>query len=72
MRHRFTTVVLGAALFMLLAGTATVAASTKHATASSYNVGIVYSRTGLSPRTARSTSRASSTESSTRPRERAW
>jgi branched-chain amino acid transport system substrate-binding protein len=32
---------------MLLGGTATVAARTHHAAASSYNVGIVYSRTGL-------------------------
>jgi branched-chain amino acid transport system substrate-binding protein len=47
MRHRFTKVLLGAALFVLLGGTATVAAKSHHATASSYNVGIVYSRTGL-------------------------
>src|SRR3954452_21891187 len=49
MRHRFTKVLLGAALFMLLGGTATVAArsqSSSHA-AASYNVGVVYSRTGL-------------------------
>jgi branched-chain amino acid transport system substrate-binding protein len=46
MRHRFTKVLLVTALFMLLGGTATVAARTHHATAS-YNVGIVYSRTGL-------------------------
>src|SRR5213080_2738237 len=49
MRHRFTKVLLGAALFMLLGGTATVAARSQgssHATAS-YNVGVVYSRTGL-------------------------
>src|SRR6201995_193799 len=47
MRHRFTKVLLATALFTLLAGTATVAAKSHHATASSYNVGIVYSRTGL-------------------------
>lgn len=46
MRHRFTRVLLGLLLFSLLAGTATVAARSQHATAS-YNVGIVYSRTGL-------------------------
>ncbi|HEV8436249.1 MAG TPA: substrate-binding domain-containing protein [Thermoanaerobaculia bacterium] len=46
MRHRFTKVLLVTALFMLLGGTATVAARTHHA-AASYNVGIVYSRTGL-------------------------
>ena len=47
MRHRFTKVLLGAALFVLLAGTATVAAKSDRSQASSYNVGIVYSRTGL-------------------------
>jgi branched-chain amino acid transport system substrate-binding protein len=47
MRHRFTKALVAAALFTLLAGTATVAAKSHHATASSYNVGIVYSRTGL-------------------------
>jgi branched-chain amino acid transport system substrate-binding protein len=47
MRHRFTKVLLGAALFMLLGGTATVAARSHASTASSYNVGVVYSRTGL-------------------------
>jgi branched-chain amino acid transport system substrate-binding protein len=46
MRHRFTKVLLGAAFFTLLGGTATVAAKSHHSTAS-YNVGIVYSRTGL-------------------------
>jgi branched-chain amino acid transport system substrate-binding protein len=46
MRHRFTKVLLGAAFFMLLGGTATVAARSHHATAS-VNVGIIYSRTGL-------------------------
>jgi branched-chain amino acid transport system substrate-binding protein len=46
MRHRFTKVLLAAAFFMLLGGTATVAAKSHHSTAS-YNVGIVYSRTGL-------------------------
>lgn len=47
MRHRFTTVLLAAAFFVLLGGTATVAARSHHAAASSYNVGIIYSRTGL-------------------------
>jgi branched-chain amino acid transport system substrate-binding protein len=47
MRHRLTTVVVAAAFFTLLAGTATVAAKSSHSSASSYNVGIVYSRTGL-------------------------
>ena len=47
MRHRFTRVLLGTALFVLLGGTATVAARSGHHAASSYNVGIVYSRTGL-------------------------
>jgi branched-chain amino acid transport system substrate-binding protein len=46
MRHRLTKILAAAALFTLLAGTATVAAQSSHATAS-YNVGIVYSRTGL-------------------------
>src|SRR3954451_12698092 len=46
MRHRFTKVLLGLTLFTLLGGTATVAARSHHSTAS-YNVGIVYSRTGL-------------------------
>jgi branched-chain amino acid transport system substrate-binding protein len=46
MRHRFTKVLLGLALFTLLGGTATVAAKSHHSTAS-YNVGVVYSRTGL-------------------------
>jgi len=46
MRHRFTKVLLGVALFMLLGGTATVAARS-HQSEASYNVGIVYSRTGL-------------------------
>src|SRR5690349_3913603 len=47
MRLRFTKVLLGAALLVLLAGTATVAAKSGRSQASSYNVGIVYSRTGL-------------------------
>jgi branched-chain amino acid transport system substrate-binding protein len=47
MRHRFTKVLLGTALFVLLGGTATVAARSHGSTASSYNVGVVYSRTGL-------------------------
>ena len=46
MRHRFTKVLLGAALFTLLGGTATVAARAHHATAS-YNVGFIYPRTGI-------------------------
>jgi branched-chain amino acid transport system substrate-binding protein len=46
MRHRFTKVLLGVVLFTMLAGTATVAARSHRSTAS-YNVGIVYSRTGL-------------------------
>lgn len=46
MRHRFTKVLLGVALFTLLAGTATVAARSHHAT-SSYSVGFIYPRTGL-------------------------
>ena len=47
MRHRFTKVLLGAALFTLLAGTATVAAGSRHASASSYNIGFIYPRTGI-------------------------
>ena len=47
MRHRFSKVVLGLALFALLAGTSTVAARSHHAAASSYNVGFIYPRTGL-------------------------
>jgi branched-chain amino acid transport system substrate-binding protein len=46
MRHRFTKVLLGLVLFTTLAGTATVAARSHKSTAS-YNVGVVYSRTGL-------------------------
>ena len=46
MRHRFTKVLLGAALFTLLAGTATVAARSQHASAS-YNIGFIYPRTGI-------------------------
>jgi branched-chain amino acid transport system substrate-binding protein len=46
MRHRFTTALLAVAAFVLLAGTATVAAKSQRSSAS-YNVGIVYSRTGL-------------------------
>ncbi len=46
MRHRFTKVLLGVALFTMLAGTATVAARSHHATAS-YNVGFIYPRTGI-------------------------
>jgi branched-chain amino acid transport system substrate-binding protein len=47
MRHRFTKVLLGAALFALLGGTATVAAHSQRSAADSYKVGVVYSRTGL-------------------------
>ena len=47
MRHRFSKVVLGLALFALLAGTSTVAAKSHHAAAGSYNVGFIYPRTGL-------------------------
>ena len=47
MRHRFAKVVLALVAFGLLGGTATVAARSQHAAASSYDVGIVYSRTGL-------------------------
>jgi branched-chain amino acid transport system substrate-binding protein len=46
MRHRFTKVLLGAALFTLLAGTASVAARSHHASAS-YNIGFIYPRTGI-------------------------
>src|SRR3954468_4664104 len=46
MRHRFTYVLLGLVAFTMLAGTATVAARSGKST-STYNVGIVYSRTGL-------------------------
>ena len=48
MRHRFTKVMLGAALFMLLAGTATVAAKSQQSSAStaSYKIGFIYPRTG--------------------------
>lgn len=46
MRHRFTYVLLGLVLFTTLAGTATVAARSGKSTAS-YNVGVIYSRTGL-------------------------
>jgi branched-chain amino acid transport system substrate-binding protein len=46
MRNRFTKVLLGAALFTLLAGTATVAARSQQATAS-YKIGFIYPRTGI-------------------------
>src|SRR2546423_3757349 len=46
MRHRFTKVLLGLVLVSMLAGTTTVAARS-HRSSASYNVGIVYSRTGL-------------------------
>lgn len=46
MRHRFTKVLLGVALFTLLAGTASVAARSHHASAS-YNIGFIYPRTGI-------------------------
>lgn len=47
MRHRFSKALVAAAFVALLAGTATTAAKSQHASASSYNVGVVYSRTGL-------------------------
>jgi branched-chain amino acid transport system substrate-binding protein len=49
MRHRFTKVLLGLVLFTTLAGTATVTARSVKSDKStaSYNVGVVYSRTGL-------------------------
>jgi branched-chain amino acid transport system substrate-binding protein len=49
MRHRFTKVLLGLVLFTTLAGTATVAARSEKSQKStaSYNVGVIYSRTGL-------------------------
>ncbi len=46
MRHRFTKLMLGAALFTLLAGTATVAAKSQHSAASSYKIAFIYPRTG--------------------------
>ena len=46
MRHRLATVVLGAALFALLAGTATVAARSQQSAASSYKIAFIYPRTG--------------------------
>jgi branched-chain amino acid transport system substrate-binding protein len=46
MRHRFTKVLLGLVVFTMLGGTATVAAKS-HKSSASYNVGVVYSRTGL-------------------------
>ncbi len=46
MRHRFMKVLLGAAVFALLAGTTTVAARSHHASAS-YNIGFIYPRTGI-------------------------
>lgn len=47
MRNRFTKVMLGVALFTLLAGTASVAARSQHTTASSYKIGFIYPRTGI-------------------------
>jgi branched-chain amino acid transport system substrate-binding protein len=47
MRRRLTIVSLAVGAVALLAATGTVAASARHASAGSYNVGIVYSRTGL-------------------------
>ena len=46
MRHRFSKVLLGTAVFALLGGTATVAARSHHASAS-YNIGFIYPRTGI-------------------------
>ena len=45
--QRFAKALIAVALFTLLAGTATVAARSHRSEAGSYNVGIVYSRTGL-------------------------
>ncbi len=47
MRRRFTKALLLTLGVALLAGTAGSVASSRHAQADSYNVGIVYSRTGL-------------------------
>jgi branched-chain amino acid transport system substrate-binding protein len=47
LRRRFTQAFVLVAGFALLAGTATVAASSRGSQADSYKVGIVYSRTGL-------------------------
>ena len=47
MRNRFAKVVLGVALFTLLAGTASVAARSQHTAASSYKIGFIYPRTGI-------------------------
>src|SRR5215475_12445210 len=47
MRRRLTIALLTVGAVALLAGTGTVAASARHASAGQYNIGIVYSRTGL-------------------------
>jgi branched-chain amino acid transport system substrate-binding protein len=47
MRHRFVTALVALVAFGLLGGTATVAAQSQRSSAGSYDVGIVYSRTGL-------------------------
>jgi branched-chain amino acid transport system substrate-binding protein len=47
MRRRLSKALVVVGAVALLAGTGTVAASTRHTSASAYNVGIVYSRTGL-------------------------
>jgi len=47
MRHRFAKALLVATGVALLAATAAGVAASRHASAGSYNVGIVYSRTGL-------------------------
>jgi branched-chain amino acid transport system substrate-binding protein len=47
MRRRLVKALLVVGAVALLAGTGTVAASPRHASASAYNVGIVYTRTGL-------------------------
>ena len=47
MRNRFAKVMLGVALFTLLAGTASVAARSQHTAASSYKIGFIYPRTGI-------------------------
>ncbi len=47
MRRRLSKVFLAVGAVAMLAATGTVAASTHHASVSQYNVGVVYSRTGL-------------------------
>src|SRR5437870_6886790 len=47
MRRRLTLALLTVGAVALLAATGTVTASARHASAGQYNVGIIYSRTGL-------------------------